>query len=80
MRPSNAALNRSETNGVNDKRDAAEQQTTQERDEVVDADPRMVFEEMEFKNVREKYKMPNHVSSPVNLNLMNRLSYCIMDY
>lgn len=66
VQPSNAALNRqSETNGTT--KDAVNQQTTEEREDAMDADPRMVFGETEFKNVREKYKMPKHVHPPSTL-------------
>ena len=69
MRPSNAALNKqSQTNGEHGTEDAADQQTTKEKQEAMDADPRMVFGETEFKNVREKYKMPKHVG-PLSLEI-----------
>jgi hypothetical protein len=65
VRPSNAALNRTSlTNGERAKEDTADRQTPKEKQEVVDADPRMVFGETEFKNVRDKYTMPKHVILP----------------
>jgi hypothetical protein len=55
-------LNRTSlTNGERAKEDTADRQTPKEKQEVVDADPRMVFGETEFKNVRDKYTMPKHV-------------------
>ena len=65
VRPSNAALNRqSAANGKDSiAKDPADQETAKEKQDVMDSDPRMVFGETEFKNVREKYKMPKHVPS-----------------
>ena len=68
VRPSNAALNRqSETNRELIEKDAADKQTAKQTQDALDSDPRMVFGETEFKNVREKYKMPKHVPRPGSL-------------
>ena len=64
VRPSNAALNRnSQTNGEYGREDAVDRQTSKEKQDAVDTDPRMVFGETEFKNIREKYRMPKHVTA-----------------
>jgi hypothetical protein len=70
VRPSNASLNRQpDANGnYRTAKDPADQQTTKEKQDVMDSDPRMVFGETEFKTVREKYKMPKHVLSSLQLN------------
>jgi hypothetical protein len=58
-------LNRTSlADGEHGAEDTADRQTPKEKQEVVDADPRMVFGETEFKNVREKYTMPKHVVLP----------------
>ena len=38
-----------------------EEQSTVEKESVLDDDPRIIFGEAEFKTIREKYNMPKHV-------------------
>src|SRR5208282_950259 len=41
--------------------DPTEKQSTAEQESAADDDQRIIFEDTEFKTVREKYNMPKHV-------------------
>src|SRR5271156_653152 len=42
-------------------KDPTEKQSTAERENAIDSDPRIVLGETEFKTIRDKYKVPKHV-------------------
>jgi len=57
-------------------KDPTEKQSTAERENAIDSDPRIVFGETEFKTVRDKYNVPRHVSPRFKVSNDKTLVLC----